>query len=77
MSRVRTGPRNLGYGTDQQAQVHLQDAAPEAVTEVLAADPNDEDGRSQWVWMRFPNGDLVLATFPQGDTYFSAWEETQ
>lgn len=65
----------MGYDTDQQAHVYLEDAMPTAVAEVLAADPDDEDGRSQWLWMRFPNGDLVLATFPQGETYFStAWK---
>ncbi len=25
--------------------------------------------RSQWVWVRLPNGDLVLGVFPQGDLY--------
>ena len=32
---------------------------------------NDFDGRSHWVWIRLPDGDLVLAFYPQGDAYFS------
>lgn len=28
------------------------------------------DGRSEWFFIRLPNGDLVLATYPRGDTYF-------
>lgn len=24
---------------------------------------------SDWYWLRLPNGDLVLATYPTGDTY--------
>lgn len=32
-------------------------------------DPKDEDGRSQVVQIRLPNGDLFLGFAPQGDTY--------
>jgi len=34
------------------------------------------DGRSEWMWVRLPNGDLLLATFPHGDTYFHVEDET-
>jgi hypothetical protein len=44
-------------------------AKPEDVTKVLAAAENDPDGRSQFVWLRLANGDLMLGVFPQGDTY--------
>lgn len=30
---------------------------------------NDGDGRSQWCWCRFANGDLMLGFFPQGEIY--------
>lgn len=33
------------------------------------------DGRSNWVWIRLANGDLVLATYPQGDTYVSVVDD--
>lgn len=39
------------------------------VNYVLAADEDSHDGRSNWVWLRLANGDLVLGVFPQGDTY--------
>ena len=55
----------------------VEDADQEAVECVLGADPESADGRSQWVWIRFPDGDLVLSLYPQGDTYFEAWEGQQ
>lgn len=64
-----------GNETDQHvASIH--DASQESVYLVLAADPHDEwDGRSQWMWVRLQNGDLILGVFPQGDTYFSVEED--
>jgi hypothetical protein len=47
----------------------IKPASAESVVTVLDASPDDEDGRSNWVWLHLPNGDLVLALFPQGDTY--------
>jgi hypothetical protein len=29
----------------------------------------DQDGRSAWVWVTLANGDVMLATFPQGETF--------
>lgn len=36
---------------------------------VLSQDPDNENGRSDWRWLRLGNGDLALVVFPQGDTY--------
>ena len=38
---------------------------------VLSQDPDDENGRSEWRWLRLNNGDLALIVFPQGDTYMA------
>ena len=49
-------------------------ATQEAVDYILKQPIETEgnhDGRSNWLWIRLPNGDLVLACYPQGDTYFS------
>lgn len=54
-------PRVLGW---------LQKANPEIAKIVLDAAPETEDGRSDWYWLRLANGDLMLATFPRGATYF-------
>lgn len=54
-----------GYG------ISLMPALPESVQTVLAASEDDEDGRSEWLWVRLPNGDLILGVYPQGDTYFA------
>lgn len=32
--------------------------------------PDDMDGRSEWLWIRLPNGDLMCGFFPHGDSYF-------
>ena len=39
------------------------------VDAVLNAEPDGDHGRSGWMWLRLPNGDLMLGCFPQGDTY--------
>lgn len=39
------------------------------VNAVLDADNGDANGRSQWLAVRFSDGTLALATFPQGDAY--------
>lgn len=75
MARILTGSKDLSYRDgDEVVEAHVQvaDAHRRDVLEVLNAAPEDADGhaRSQWVWIRFPNGDLVLATYPQDDTYF-------
>lgn len=48
----------------------MRAASDAAVETVLNADVNSSDGRSEWLWIRLPNGDLVLGVYPQGDTYF-------
>lgn len=51
----------------------VQDAPSEAVDYILSQPTETDqqhDGRSRWVWIRLPNGDLALACYPQGDTYF-------
>lgn len=46
-------------------------ASQDAVNYVLAQPVDDDDGRSDWRWVRLVNGDLMLAVFPHGDTYFA------
>lgn len=53
---------------DVLAMIHL--ASPEFVALVMAAPEGGENGRSEFVWVRLYNGDLVLGVFPRGDTYF-------
>ena len=45
------------------------DANEDFVNAVLNAEVDTGEGRSQWYWIRLPNGDLLLGTFPQGATY--------
>lgn len=68
---------NTGRDTDVVI-ARTKSASPEAVAYVLAAEENDknDNGRSEWLWIRLANGDLVLGVFPQGDTYFQNEEES-
>lgn len=56
------------------ARVHP--AAQEKVNFVLTQPTTGSNGRSEWVWVRLPNGDLILGVFPQGDTYFSVEDDS-
>lgn len=57
------------------ASIHPASAASIAL--VAKASENSLDGRSQWVWVRLPNGDLILGVYPQGDTYLRCEEDAQ
>lgn len=49
----------------------MHTAIDEDIKTVLRAPRNTDDGRSQWLWIRLHNGDLILGCFPQGDTYLA------
>jgi hypothetical protein len=70
MARIRNGEVADAPG------VYIGDAYADDILEVLSADPRAEDGyaRSQWVWLRLPNGDLFLAVAPQDETYLATEE---
>lgn len=55
---------------DAEILAYIKPASLRAVDTVMNASEDDEDGRSNWVWVRLPNGDLILGVYPQGDTYF-------
>ena len=73
--KIATGERHYDLrdedGDVPTATVLVSDASEASVLTVLNADPDAVLGfaRSQWVWLRFPDGTLALATFPQDDTY--------
>lgn len=50
------------------------DAEPADAQRVITAHSTGHDGRSVWMWVRLQNGDLMLATFPQGATYEAVTE---
>lgn len=45
-----------------------QEASPD-VAQMVLSKPVDNDGRSEFFWLRLQNGDLVLGVYPRGDTY--------
>lgn len=57
---------------------HVKPASRQSVDYTLGATVEDNeaadpptDGRSPFMWIRLPNGDLILGVFPYGDTYFA------
>lgn len=68
------------YGMDDTGRpglilAHVKPASAESVVEVLGAGEDDPEGRSNWMWVRLANGDLILGVYPQGDTYFSTEQD--
>lgn len=70
---VATTPQHFHAKDEHWAE----EAAPLEAVEFMLKQPinlhqeNDSDGRSHWVWIRLPDGDLVLAFYPQGEAYFA------
>lgn len=52
-------------------------ASDKSVHHVVSQPEGTMDGRSEWVWVRLTNGDLVLGVFPRGDTYFAVEADAQ
>lgn len=50
--------------------VLIRGKADQELAKRIAALPAGEDLRSEWFWLRTRDGDLMLACFPHGDTYF-------
>ena len=57
------------------ASVHR--ASKKAIDIVASAMEGDEDGRSEFLWLRLANGDLMLGVFPRGDTYLDVEGDAQ
>lgn len=51
---------------DDEGVTSIIPASDEAATAVLMA-PQTEEGRSNFVWVILCNGDIALASFPQGE----------
>lgn len=64
----------LDAAKDVRGEVHvatdwpLQD--PE-IAEALVSQPEGDDGRSDWTWLRTADGDLMLGLHPRGETYMA------
>lgn len=57
--------------TPEGNYIDVVPASPESIALMLKADETSMDGRSNWLWFRLPNGDLIFGCFPEGDTYFA------
>lgn len=60
---------------ETRALAFIHPASPAAVRKVLRAKEGFIDGRSEYCWLRLPNGDLMLGVFPRGDTYFAVEDD--
>lgn len=65
-----------GADTDQPLG-WLVPADDRLAAQVIDAKVGDDDGRSEWYWLRLQNGDLMLACFPCGDTYLATEADPQ
>jgi hypothetical protein len=63
------------YPADGSVLVQYYPATERGIATMLAANPDDEDGRSEWLWIRLANGDLIFGCFPQAGTYFELEED--
>jgi hypothetical protein len=52
-------------------RISYHPASDAAAQAVINADPKSLDGRSNWLWFRLPNGDLIFGCFPEGETYMA------
>jgi hypothetical protein len=57
-----------GDRTDIQIACTAPAQASDALR-VIASSTTSGDGRSEFFWMRFADGTLILCCYPQGDTY--------
>lgn len=76
MSIIKTPKTNINPNRNRNGSVEpLTVTAIEPVKRladamtVVEADKTSDDGRSQFFWMRLNNDDLILAVYPQGQTY--------
>lgn len=55
----------------------MKPASIDAAVAIFAANPDLEDGftRSEYLWIRLANGDLILGVFPQDEAYFAFEQE--
>lgn len=52
---------------DYEFSYETRDASPDIVTDVVTSSSSDPMGRSQWMWLRLPDGTLYLAVLPPAD----------
>lgn len=76
MSRISEGFKDASASHPEEIVGHrpgdilVNDFPEDLFREILVTkDSDDDDGRSQVVGIRLPNGDLILGFYPQGDTY--------
>ncbi|TPL66591.1 hypothetical protein [Mesorhizobium sp. B2-4-1] len=64
---------SLGMFEDESRHniMRSKPASDASVETILKADPTSMDGRSNWLWFRLPNDDLIFGCFPEGATYFA------
>jgi hypothetical protein len=69
---IKADSGDLDYVMDTGRLAEAWPASAEAIVRVIMANADEQDGftRSEWLWIRIANGDLILGLFPQDDMYF-------
>jgi hypothetical protein len=66
---IRMDTGDIAPNEENPAIALMEPATPEQVAEMLATPIGENEGRSEWVWVRLRDGTLMLAILPLGDTY--------
>lgn len=69
MSQIKAH-RTTDEPSDDKTIMTVHPASAKSVEYVSKQTEKGMDGRSNWVWIRLANGDLILGCYPQGETYF-------
>ena len=66
---IRTDPDGIPGIIEPIEIARVRPARADHVERVLMQPTEGHDGRSDWVWVRLRDGTLMLAVFPEGETY--------
>ena len=74
---TRLGAEAIRLDPDDGNHILVHPASDQSVKLVLEAGVDDPEGRSEFLWIRLPDGDLVLGVYPQSDTYCACEADAQ
>lgn len=72
------GVHDMSIGYDMSNEPHIiriKPASQKSIDIIMKSDETSMDGRSNWLWLRLPDGDLIFGCYPEGDTYFATEDD--
>lgn len=75
---AKLGPKwYINDQNEDRTLLHRHPASKAIANMVINTEQVTLDGRSEWLWIRLSNGDLILGCYPQGETYMACEEDAQ